>query len=271
MSVRNTTRKCISLLVAAMAVGAMSALTNAAAIDTVASPTSVDDITGEVYDPPNNSNSAGYYPAPGGQVQVGEVGSAFAPGINRINQNGVVGFTLPTLSGGSVITEVELSFTIRRFRNDGNDIGDLQVYLMDTTDPQTDIPGSIGTNPVDWFYDDNGNDTRAGVELVGTFDEPTSDFNNDPAVDVTFTVTTGPAMTLFQSFYGGDTTPDQTEAFFRFNSNGNVTVGSHTSEYEVFGTGTNAQNLKITSIPEPAAAALMGVGALLLLPRRRRM
>lgn len=266
----------VALLIAALTCAAL-ATARGESIDTVGVPTSVDNIVGELYDDPDQERTLGYNTGLG-HVQVGEVGSAYSPGINRVNENSVVGFTLPTLSGGPDVTEVAISFRIRRYRDDGNDLGDLQVYLMDTTDPTSDIPPGIDNSdpddPVDWFYDGNGDDARSGVELFGQFNEPAAEFNTangDDAVDTILTINSGDALTLFQSFYGGDATPDQTEAFFRFNTNSNITVGGGSSEYEVVGgTGDYSPTLDITSTPEPATLALLGLAAMLCLSSRKR-
>lgn len=259
-------RHVATVLIALCIAAVLAVPSDAATIQTVDSPNSVDAITGEVQDPDGASTG---YVEDSGSLQVGEEGSAFSNPPDRKNDNAVVGFTLPTLDLPE-IQQIDLSFTFTKIRDDSGNLGDLQVYLMDTTDPTTDIPAGIGSNPVDWFYDQNGNDTRTGVDLFGEVaqsDASTAAGDNP----FTLTVTSGSTKALFESFYGSDQTPDQPEAFFRFNTDSNIAIGgSDLDEYEFAG-GNESPSLAITVTPEPASAVLLAVAGLLALRRRRRI
>ena len=247
-----------------LTVGLSAAPASANIITTATPPASVDEIVGDVVDDADPGVETEYNEGTGGTLRLGTSGSAFSPGINRTTGNGVLGFTLPTLPGD--ITKVELSFQITQIQKDP---GSLQAYLMDTTNPVSDIPAGIDNSnpddPVDWFFN-GSNDTRGGVTLVDSVAQ-----GNVPSVGNFLTLElTGTALSEFQSMYTGNT-PDQSEVFFRLNSEATL---DDTDRYRVRGgpdgNGDNAASLAITAIPEPASLALLGLGGVMLLPRRHR-
>ncbi|MCH7229007.1 hypothetical protein [Haloferula sp. A504] len=185
---------------------------------------SVDRILGEQQ---INGPGVGYYPDNTAGV-VGISGSTATS--SRIDTNVVLGFTLPPLPTGATVETVILSFEITGAQDlPGSGLPNLHAYLLDTTDPD----GS-GTT----YFHHGPEDGTPTVPFVGatrvevsgtsqnTFDDDTEDWT---------LVLTGDALTLFQSFYGGDNLPDRAEAFFRFNLdvNPDETVGSQLIRYNL--------------------------------------
>jgi hypothetical protein len=178
--------------------------------------------------------------------RIGEGGST-----NRAVSNNVLGFTLPNLPTGDSIDSVVLSFTVDSL-DDNGELGDLVVTLLDTANPdalgtalftESSAPG--GTN-----------------ETVGSTD----------STGVKAFTLTGDALDLFESFYGGDETPDQSEVFFRLNNDTELTLGGGIDRYSLAPGTSGGQivgSLTVTTIPEPGSLALIGIGGLLLVGRRR--
>ena len=120
-------------------------------------------------------------------------------------------YELPTLPAGETVDAANVFFEISGARQHTGSLPDLDVYLLDTANPD-----GTGTG----FFFHGASDGSADVEFISRTSVPVSGTgqNNfaDDAQDRTFPLT-GDALALFKSFYGGDNTPDQTEAFFRFN------------------------------------------------------
>ena len=202
----------------------------------------------------SNADPAGYY-ADSTDGLVGLTGSASSQ-TRRIN-NVVFGFTLPTLGAGETLDSATFNFNVTGVRGSTR----LDVYLLDTTNPDT-----TGT---DFFYNDGGDDPATDVEYVGDyFNDSSSGSQVDLDEDVSLSVT-GDALTLLQSFYT-DNTPDQSEAFLRFNLDTELATGN--PSYRRYNVNMDAatSSLELTTIPEPASLALLGLGGLLIAGRRRR-
>lgn len=182
----------------------------------------------------------------------------------RTNTNIVFGFLLPTLAPGETIDSATFNFEITAVRDQlGNDAS-LEVYLLDSSDPSS--------SGITFFYNGAG-DTDASVEKIGgtgsTYDSVGNTTVNyaDDAEDTSYAIT-GDALTLLQGFYGGDNTPDQTEAFFRFNLSVDPSLSGNITRYLV-DTATDESSLVLTTVPEPGSLALLGIGGLLIARRRR--
>lgn len=175
--------------------------------DGVATLLSTDSIVGEGE---SNAPALDYYPGTGSST-VGTSGSTSA--ATRQDRNLVLGFALPTLPAGETVDTVNLIFEITGARDQtgSGSPPELQVYLLDTPDP--DASGTA-------FYFHGSTDSSPGVALVDTTSVTVGGTAQntfaDDTEDRTFTLS-GAALTLFQSFYGGDHIPDQPEAFLRFN------------------------------------------------------
>lgn len=146
-----------------------------------------------------------YYP----DTTSGQTGWGGSNG-SRYATNVILGYTLPTLPVGTTITSATFKFEITGNRDHSGDDPGLDVYLLNTANPD-----STGTD----FYYEGANDANANVALVGSTNIPagTTQVNYaDDTQDQSYTLT-GDALTLLQSFYEGDHIPDQTEIFFRFN------------------------------------------------------
>jgi hypothetical protein len=124
----------------------------------------------------------------------------------------VLGFTLPALPVGSTVSSAILNFEITAARDHNNQDPSLNVYVLNTSNPD-----SSGTN---YYYHGPSNTTTEAKYVgstyidVGTGSESYPDDLHDQSY-----VISGDALTLIQSFYGGDHLPDQAEVFFRFNLN----------------------------------------------------
>jgi hypothetical protein len=145
------------------------------------------------------------YLAGSGSTQVG-IGGA---GGNRQDYNVVLGFTLPTLPVGETISSANFDFEIKGSRETGNNPA-LHVYLVDEENP--DASG------ISLFYH-GPSDPSTDVAFVGAINLADTGQNNTYADDTQdqSIALTGDALALLQSYYGGDNSPDRTEAFFRFN------------------------------------------------------
>jgi hypothetical protein len=176
---------------------------------------STDSIVGEGQ---SSAPIPGYYPDDGSN-NIGTSGSD--PSNTRNDRNLVLGFSLPTLPAGQTIDSVNLLFEISGARDQtgAGNLPDLQVHLLDTTNPD-----ASGTS---LFYHGPG-DPSPGLVLVDTTSVSISGTSQnsftDDAEDRTFALM-GAALALFQSFYGGDHVPDQAEAFFRFNLSADPALG----------------------------------------------
>lgn len=186
-------------------------------------------------------------------TDVGESGS----NGTRINELMILGFTLPTFLLGETLESAQLTFNITDVRIGGGDeLGDLDTYLLDSSDPS-----GTGTS---LFYQSSTIQTAAGginMEQIGRTSRPVG-FDTASPQAVTYTLT-GDSLALLQGFYTGNS-PDQTEAFMRFNQTTLLTLGGGTDRYNI-----GSAELSLTTIPEPSAALLAGLGALALLRRRR--
>jgi hypothetical protein len=155
-----------------------------------------------------NAGSVGYYPD-GNNGQAG-VGGSYVDST-RYDRLPVLGFSLPTLPEGSTLTNAILHFEITEARDHSGRDPAMHVYILDTADPD----GS-GTN---FFYHGPSNSTPEAVFVDETYidvpDNSSLSFSNDEQ-DQAYMLS-GDALSLLQSFYGGDHIPDQPEVFFRFN------------------------------------------------------
>ena len=207
------------------------------------------------------TTALGYYANNTNNV-VGVTGSSGS----RTHHNIVFGYTLPTLAIGETLDAASFSFEIIAVRDHGTigNLADLDIYLLDTANP--DVTG-------DDFFLAASTDTSGNAELIGsTFPDPAPEDDTqvdyaDDAYDLTFNLT-GSALTLLQGYYTGNT-PNQTEAFFRFNLNADTTIGNDIDRYRI-DVGASESVLTLNTVPEPSTFALIGLAGLATLLRRRR-
>lgn len=177
--------------------------------EVTAARSSVDSIIGRSQE---NAPAPEYYVDFGSNL-VGGTGSN--PSSNRYDANLVLGFTLPTLPVGSTLDAATIHFEISANRDQANIDPSLDVYLLDTTTPETS-----GTS---LFYHGD-NDPNADVVFVdsayvavGSDQVPYADDQQDWSLDLPVA-----ALTVLRELYGGDHIPDQPEVFFRFNLDAQV-------------------------------------------------
>jgi len=246
------------LLTTLLASAALPASSHAATVFD-ATRASLDGIVGQAM---VNAPALGYYDgSPPTSTLVGGTGST---GLGtRYGQDLVYRYTLPTLNPGETIQSFTIGFQITEFRDHNQDGPELQVYLLDTADPTT-TGDSL-------FY--RGTTTDPDHPLVGTHFEDAGGSNGsivlDPDVDVLFTINSGAALALLQSFYGGDHIPDQAEASFRFNLDKGVAPDANGLNRYFVNDDASTSGFEITAVPEPSAALLGGLGLLALLRRHR--
>jgi hypothetical protein len=163
--------------------------------------------------------------------------------------NVVYGFELPTLGPGETVDGVTLKFNVTAVRNQHR----LDVYLLDTANPE--VTG------VD-FYFEGDEDTSPDVEFVGDFFDDAS-IGGEVAIDEDVSLDlAGSSLARFQSFYGGDHTPEQTEVFFRFNLDSAVPIGSSAYYRYKLNTDPSSAEIEIDTIPEPSILAIGFISAI---------
>ncbi len=181
----------------------------------------------------------GYYP----DTTPPQVGVSGGTGT-RVNQNAVIGFTLPTLNSGESLSAASFAITVGAINTNTN-------YAVGLFGLETVNPDSSGTD----FFSQSG-DGVSGVStlITSTFTSTTAAAGSIPSSDVT---------TFLQSFYIGNV-PIQSEVFFRLNQT--TALGVTNTRRMTF--TTDSATLTLTSIPEPGAALLGSLGMLILLRRR---
>ncbi len=236
-----------------------------------ANPTSYDQIVGE-------RQPAG--PALGYVVGAndGLVGVAGSSG-GRFIGNLVVGFDLPTLDPGDVISSATLTYRIAsaRQQNLSPDLPNLDTYLLNDDNPADNGAG---------YYYEGANDPDPTTTLLGSISEGSpgpgdgsvfgEEFYPESDADSYITFELSPtALLVLQSFYLGSD-PIQDEAFFRWNLSDNQGTNEY-NRWVVDVTDTTGFddtplltiNTLSNPIPEPASLMLVGLGGLCLLGRRR--
>lgn len=250
------------ILTTTLLVSATLSLSAQAATIYTANRASLDAIVGER---DVDSPALGYYDGAVGvtNTTVGMTGSNNA----RYGSDLVYRYTLPTLNPGETIESFSFIFNITAFRNHINDATGfgLDLYLLDTADPT-----SSGTSLFLRSATDPGSNA-----LVGAMDPLDNEGNSGTIsgldIDVSYTINSGSALALLQSFYGGDHIPDQTEASFRFNLDRAYTGGIRNQSLNRYtiNNDVNTSSFELTAVPEPSAALLGSLGLLALLRRRR--
>jgi hypothetical protein len=201
---------------------------------------SVDAIVGRRQE---NAPAAGYYIGNSGTA-VGCTGSDADK--TREDRNVVYRYALPTLPAGETPTGFAFSFQITGLRDHDNKDYQLHAYLLDVDDPT--ITGA------DLFYHGPNDASHAFVgshfEFSGT---NTNSITLPSPVDVTFTIDSGPALALLQSYYSGNV-PNRAVAAFRFNLGQlfptDALTGNALNRY-ILNHAVAANGFQIQSIPGP--------------------
>lgn len=181
------------------------------------------------------------------------VGGAFGAAADRVLDNAVIGFNLPTFQSFAVIEGAEFSVPLTGKSN----------FITSDTSKKTDLylfntgvtPSSM--DPADVLWNTDGEDTRGNVSLVlGSYLTFESDIGTRPIATLT--------AAQLESFYNSDGTPAQTTIWFRLNLDARETG---LARYEI-----QASDAELSIIPEPRVyAALFGVFALGLVLLNRRL
>jgi hypothetical protein len=158
---------------------------------------------------------------------------------SRVNQNAVIGFTLPTLNLGESISAANFEITV-------SDSNTNTTYTVGLFGLVTVDPNDSGTT----FFSQSG--TGA---INATFTSTAAAAGSIPSSDVTAFV---------QSLYVGNA-PIQTEVFFRLSQ----TTGLGVTNTRRMTFTRDTATLTLTTIPEPGAALLGSLGMIVLLRRRR--
>ena len=259
---KNTARHYVYTAVFASIAGLMTAESSAGLIVYDAGRVSIDAVVGERQE---SAPALGYYEGATdvSSTLVGMTGSN--ENNTRYGQDLVYRYALPVLSPGETIESFTLTFQITALRDHSQNDYELDVYLLDLADPTT--TGS------DLFFRgaNDSNHAFVGSHYIDTGNDDGS-ITLDPPVDVTFTVASGAALTVLQSFYDGNHTPNQTEASFRFNLDKAYTGGisSRALNRYYVNDDVDTSGFTITAVPEPSAFVLLAVAVLGLLGFRRR-
>ncbi len=214
--------------------------------DTIVDPTltlatliSVDAILGRRQE---NADPLGYYVDDNGST-VGVTGSD--PEKTRRDFNIVYRYELPTLPAGEIPSAFTFSFQITSLRDHSGDDYALDVYLLDTEDP------TITEDELFYHGPNDPNHAFVGSRFIPAPNN--NNFNLPTPDDVTFTIDSGPALDLLQSYYTGNV-PNQPVAAFRFNLNQLYPVENLTSfaiNRYMLNNAVATTGFEIQSIPGP--------------------
>ncbi len=189
-----------------------------------------------------------------GTLNVGAIGNT-----NTNNQLGVVAFEVPELSPGEVFLTASLTFTYTG--NNGAEPTDFNVdlYGLDRS------PGDDGGGGVASDYFEGTVTTPSPFDIANTLiadDFVTSADSPGDAI-----TTTGAENTALVTFLNANpTTAALPFVLFRLNADSSVSGEKRNFQF------ADTPELTFTTgqIPEPASLALMGLGGLLLIGRRRK-
>ncbi len=166
--------------------------------------TSVDQIVGLAQ---VNAPAPGYYPGAGDNL-VGANGSTNDDTRKVVNL--VLGYALPTLPEGTIVDSATFQFEITANRDYSGTDPSVQVHVLDVVNPNTS-----GTD----YFHSGSSDSNADTAFVGStqilVSETSQVDHEDDVQDQSYTLTDD-ALTLLQSYYGGDHIPERGEIFFRF-------------------------------------------------------
>lgn len=176
----------------------------------------------------------GYYPE--SQLTVGVAGGD----PKRVNTNTVIGFTLPTLNLGESLSAASFAITIASSSGTNFTVGLFGLATENPDASEATLFSQSGDGAI------NASFTSSGASV-----------GSSPFSDVT---------SFLQSLYTGDT-PIQTEVFFRLNQTSSLNISATRRVNFTKETAT----LTLTTIPEPSAALLGGLGTLIMLRRRRNV
>jgi len=165
---------------------------------------SIDTIVGRAQ---SNAPTPDYY-VDSGSGLIGGTGSN--RDNTRYDANLVLGFSLPNLPVGATLDAATISFEITANRDQANIDPALDVYLLDTSTPETSGTG---------FFYHGESDPNPDAAFVGSAYVAVGSTQVNYADDQhEFTLTLpAAAITVIQAIYGDDHIPDQPEVFFRFN------------------------------------------------------
>ena len=211
--------------------------------DTIIDPTittaaleSIDSILGRRQ---SSAPALGYY-VDSNDHNVGVLGSN--NDSTRRDLNVVYRYELPELPAGHELSAFTFTFEITGLRDHSNDDYQLDVYLLDTDDAT--VSGD------DFFYHGPNDTEHAFVD--GYRFETGSNTDNitiNPPLEVSFTIDSGAAFELLESFYEG-TTPVQEVAAFRFNlDHMSAGLGGSNINRYLLNNDVAASAFKIKSLP----------------------
>jgi hypothetical protein len=158
----------------------------------ISSVSSADSILGRRQD---NSPALGYYPDVANSL-VGMTGST--GNSERECRNVVLGYTLPNLPAGKVVSGATLTFEITAVRDSGETDPALDVYILTNASPET--------TGIALYYHGPSLSTDA-AKLAGSTYIEAGDVQVNVNQQVTYSLT-GEALDVVKQFYGLDETPD---------------------------------------------------------------